>query len=563
MHAPGPGPNRPDRESSDGRAGYEWLLDSNGLTIPDALIGLGYGSHPLPNHKFQTLCLGPGDLRKVDCKHKVPPIQEPCDKPKQVGARAFGPVCHPSWTCRTCVCNWHNAMCNRHAATQPICDKKFVKGDYQREMSRAYTWFQKRQFEFASNFDCSLELELGWLHKWPVLKQTAIMRSWRNDALRLNALKCMVKREAGHKCPTKARNIQFYMNFVTQEATGPYITRLQKAFQKTYDGDVVTEGISVTYAGGLNAVALGKWMERALARGNRWFYERDGKNWDSTMHHGHFAFKRAIYCLGGLGDWYDKVLRASENCKGTYRSATRTYRYKVKGTTKSGHNDTSLGNSVINAGIAVEAMLRLGLRGDILVMGDDILIAIDSDFDAEKLADVERDLGIIPEYRKFTDWNQVSFISGIWLPAKAGLCFTALPGRILARLMYTTSPWSDKDMPGWATAVCTGLAPTLGGVPVVGAWLEICNPKKQASITIEHEMQHKLDLYSSQVEWDDKVWHHLAARYQMTEVELLDLHRQVLGLPRGRWYHRVLGLEHIIAVDTADVTERPVSAISL
>jgi len=146
--------------------------------------------------------------------------------------------------------------------------------------------------------------------------------------------------------------------------------------------------------------------------------------------------------------------------------------YVVDGTTKSGHNDTTLGNSLVNASIAYSAMVECGLKGHILVAGDDQLIAIEGDFDEHALAMAQAKCGIVPEYRKFDHALDVSFISGVWFPTATGFGFVPKPGRLLAKLFWTCTPPSRIKLGRYVSAVAQGLLPVCRGLPIVGPFLE-------------------------------------------------------------------------------------------
>jgi len=552
------------------------LLDIHGHLQPDMLKHIPYGVHALPTFKTSTLCLGPGDLSKVDRKHRVPAFEPwPCDKPNQSGSTAMGYVCWPSWTCRTCTCNFHNALCNRHAAAQPASEYNLSLAEKRsREaagnppppmLPLATAWFRQISQELAVAYDEKLAYEMNWMEKWSRRKQDAIRKSVLEDLVCHDKVTGMVKREGGHNCPTKSRAIQFNTNFATQADLGPTITRCQKAFSSVVDGERVISGVSVTFASGMNTRTLGAWMQRARRRGATHFYERDGKNWDATMNLFHMEFKRLILEMLCPEGWALNALEKAEITKGTYRGAFARLKYSVQGTTKSGHNDTSLGNSIINAGIAIQAMLALGLKGDIIVMGDDLLVAVQGDFDAAAFAAQEARTGIIPEYRKFCSWRDVSFISGCWLEAADGMAFVPLLGRILARLMWTTKHWPEKMVPGWRHGVVCGMKPAVGGLPVYGAWLDANAGKADKTGKVvklmEGDLLHKFECFSTVVEWDfESALKQMALRYHtsvdaLRGVDVLLRHLQ----PGKREFLRHPLLDAIIMHDTADIQERSVT----
>jgi hypothetical protein len=307
----------------------------------------------------------------------------------------------------------------------------------------------------------------AWMAKWPRGKQEAIDVSERRDEVRPELLKSMIKREINHSMPTKARLIQFYHNMATQAAFGPDFTTLQKSifgWSKSFRH----RGVRVTYASGLNPGQLGKWLSDALDRfPNPWFYERDGKNWDATMQRFHHLLKQRIYSAysPGLAAFVERGFECRAYCE----LPNGTFSYIIKGTVKSGHNDTTLGNSIINACIALECCIALGLEAEILVAGDDLLVVCNAN--PEGLAALEAEFGIKPEARVFRSYLDVSFISGCWLAGNGGFIFVPKLGRLLARLWWTASPPAARHMTNFKYSIVNGLLGACGEVPLYKEFL--------------------------------------------------------------------------------------------
>lgn len=312
-----------------------------------------------------------------------------------------------------------------------------------------------------------------WEGKWPVGKQRAIATSVRNDEVRPGLVKAMVKREIYHNVPSRARLIQFYSNLATQALFGPQFYALQDVVAHEFRDRIIGHGIDVTIACGMNADDLGAWMDRVMERNPYGFYERDGKNWDSTMTQVHAEFKRSLYSIFDpeLADF----VAACETVKGGAAIKDCYYRYTMAFTVKSGHNDTTLGNSLINAAIVIEALISLTLRGSILVMGDDVLVAIYDSFDSERIVEIEKGFGIQPEARVrgggFKDPERVTFISGCWMYDGA-YRFCPIPGRLIARTWWTVNnPGSGAKLDAYRRAVSLGLLASCRNMPVIRVFL--------------------------------------------------------------------------------------------
>jgi len=505
------------------------------------------GAYSLICNVLDTICLGPGDESRVDRRHRIitRPARFVCDKPAQVGARLMGLVFALSYTCRTCLCNAHNALCNRHLSKQPTTTKSFIHSLMALGLLRA-----RLRLAYA---DRSTEGFLNWLSKWPLAKRLNIARSVARDDVIPDRVKYMVKRESGHALVTKARGIQMYWNLATQEAFARECSSLQKACSDLFHFLDVGSGITITFASGFNALTLGAWMARAMASHSVCkFYERDGKNWDSTMSLELLEFKNQFYDVvdAGLANFARRCVTVT----GAIYSDENCIKYRVSGTTKSGHNDTSLGNSIINAFVAFESMVLCGLSGDILVAGDDLLVVVSGDFDVELLLATEASFGILPVGRKFDSVEHVSFISGVWFPSFDSYIFTPKPGRLLARLFWCTDPPSSKKHCDWVHSVVLGLWPVCQHLPVIREFLSV-HACSGARIAVS-----KMQTYDVDVGCVDtfSVRECFMRRYDLTinDIdEVVGFIRYVGPNPKVG-YHPVI--TKIMDVDLADCTDRPI-----
>ncbi len=483
-----------------------------------------------------TTCLGYGDESLIDPKHKVKVYGERlCTDTGHKGATLMGLVTRYAHVCRKCPCNLHNALCNRHLKVQPV-----MTGDLQ----AAYDYFDGDRQLLKYRYDEILpNIRRDWMSKWSKSKRESIMKSLMSDPYLFDQLAPFVKREISvsddNSPPSKARAIQGYKNMVSQYVTARAITAAQKAFARVY-GVKPRRDIDVCFASGLSSKSLGDWMtESERLYGKCWFYERDGKNWDATMNEHHFALKMHVLSMMVDEENTLTAVRAGYKCRATARFGKfgeKRISYSVEGTVKSGHNDTSLGNSIVNAGIAIAAMRKLGLKGRILVMGDDLLVALPNDFDADSLAEAERELGINPEYRKFDSPYDVTFISQMWYPTGRPdhMYFTGpKPGRILSKLFWTTKPPAQKHCDKWVHSVCQGLLPTCGSIPVLRAWLLKHDRDSRTTETAFKGKDLKwfrhLDLHYEKVDVDPKaVLEMFERKYRTTAVDIARLESKIM-----------------------------------
>jgi len=504
----------------------------------------------LPSNRTLAICLGSGDMSKLGKQTKYLRLDPeakrfPCSR-IQAGAECMGLVGKVSFVCKTCPCNAQRALEYRHGGPQPVVSRNF-------DLFISYigSVHDPVQDLFISSRAYWQE---HWLPKWPAVKQMLIRQSISKDPVMHDRVFAMVKRECDHKMPSRPRLIQYNVNLATQAHYAAEMYAMQKAWTTWFQRRNVGNGIRITFASGLNANTLGDWMRNVLEDVDApHFYERDGKSWDATMQAPHLGVRLAAYKLAGA-DFCESV---AKGFKVVGRDPHGPFKYQVDGTVKSGHNDTTLGNSIVNACIAYTAMRAMGLRGDIIVAGDDLLIVVAGDFDADALARVEGECGITPEYRKFDDPRDVSFISGIWLPIEDDWLFIPRPGRLLARLFWTTRPPPPKKRQLYLNSIVLGLRPTCGQIPVIGAFLD-AHYGDVSGAAIPHEKRLKV--------WGvgktaprAALLRVMASRYGLTEEEMVEAEEFLTSLAGrvGVFSHPVL--DRIMEVDLADLAGRPLS----
>jgi hypothetical protein len=196
----------------------------------------------------------------------------------------------------------------------------------------------------------------------------------------------------------------------------------------------------------------------------------------------------------------------------------------------------------------------MGLKASIIVNGDDALVAIAGDFDADRFAALEREHGIKPEFRKFHNPHDVSFVSGYWYPANDGFVFAPKPGRLLQRLFWTVKDIPLKRRADYVTAIARGLYPTCHSLPIIGAFLEAhmltCAAPKYKYNYDEVVQTCSADIYE-----------HFAFRYGVSVKDLKDVEDLIRQVPPGAALLRHWVVDAIIAHDCGELSDRPLSLV--
>lgn len=472
-----------------------------------------------------------------------------CPLPPKVGGRLYGVATALSEVARRCPCNVVNALKTRHLVASTDVDF-FVLADAE-AVHQELVQILRRAPE-SLDFD-------EWLLRWPAQKRRAL-----SDALltplpyrQRNRVKAFAKRETAMKLK-KVRAIQMYANLAAQAESGYRVTRLQRSMKRAFRCTPVAAagGSTITFASGMSAADLTAWATVA-AHDALFFIEQDGKNWDSTINRRlqDFKFRAFDACDPGLG----VLLREGLNVRGTSRGGIR---YRAFATTKSGHNDTTIGNSYINALIALTTLRILGWVGHVIVAGDDLLVAVvraprrprsgrwSTDFAA-----VARRFGIVPETGVFTDITDCTFISGRFVGPDRLFCPKI--GRLTTRLNWTCSLVGRPDVHRRGIRLGLGSTGRLGVIrALVDPFDNLGEGRARLGVLPHHTQAH------------EGVTHSLLDDHYRLPVGSLDeiarwLVAQAQPAPRdpkagwGRVVEPCAPLAHMIRIDFADMNIRP------
>lgn len=516
----------------------------------------------------KAVCFG---IQKVDIDpiHSIHHNVHVCNKPEKLGARLYG-LGKPTFSCNTCCCNALTSLSKRHLKPQPPTTDTPHRALalMKRIMPKVKAIYIKKMMEYSPE---------QHRERWPLAKRDAIKRELYQQmkTIKPDAVKLMVKDECG-AYPTKPRGIQFYPNLATQDHLAWKFYCLQKAmcevFKQGGEFDIMLRSlgirVSTTIASGMNQHDIGNWMQNALDDiGSYQINERDGKAWDSTV----TKKMREACCM-----LYEKVdpqiakfARKGISVKGRYRCFTtgQTIRYKAVGTTKSGHNDTSLGNGLINLMMTLETAIRLHLRAHIIVTGDDMLTVFargDGSLNFDDFAEIERGFGIVPEGAIFDDYRQCTFASGCFVPGVDGIVFTPLPGKIMRKLFSSHKHIPAKHINSWKHTVVQGMSAIFGNMPLINEFLDANDVPDAASNNnllsrgMNWKFKHLLNP-DIEVRFEPDVIHDwFTHRYGISGIELSESIDYITSLRGKIAYLNNPIIDHIIKADTVDPMDRKI-----
>jgi len=373
----------------------------------------------------------------------------------------------------------------------------------------------------------------------------------------------------------KGRLISAHANAVTAQHLKAKFLAIQYAQKQVMDGSLARINgvrVGILASSGKNAFELGAEFAAILAIGVLLYYERDFKRFDSSNQWIHLLLKCRCWrkAVGPeMVQWLTQLANTTRGRCTVKRDKIEslTYKFAVRGTVKSGHNDTSSGNTQVNAMATVEAVVRARIHSITFIVGDDALVCCLEKTTQEQIdtmMKVERSVGHMPEGRSFAEPWQVTFASGRFYPLKdGGWVFGPLIGRLLTRLWWSKSSMSEKQRQRWLKTVAMGLKGVCGGLPVLGS---LVGPAADLRVNQLDEVERERLCDADQghfktgdqvAHYGPEIWGYVAKIYGVSEDDLrvADKLVRAYALVPCLLKHRVL--EVIVAHDLADLMDRP------
>jgi len=531
-----------------GNPGSGFTVGERGIDPVDVAIEhYPDGIYSLPSVSYLTTCLG-YPAKPLSPPHQLfaqPPRDKFCED-YTIGATQVGPSARPGYVCRNCPCNFMNALVNRHGAVAPVPIRQWNYAyGLMDELKRDRPWdtgavdpLDRRQ----------------WMLKWPLSKRLSILESEKFDDVMPWRTKASLKRDSSNKPWTKARMIQAYYNQATQSEYGPWMYALQKAVFDWFNAHAEVSGIRMTMASGQPPSVMADWMSRVHLRfGSRpYFRERDGKNWDSTM--GKWAYDIFIDLCRSVDRGLAEYVEAGYAAMGFAFFKRGVFKYRLVGGTKSGFSQTTVFNSLINMLIAFETLRFHGCPGEILVAGDDLLVA--TGVDPTGHAEYEAGFGIVPESRVFRDYLDVTFISSCWIAGEFGFRFVPILGRLLARLGVAVNPPPPKKHAVYWSSIVAGLTTVVGQLPL---YTDFLRAAVSGSIPLGKDYNMWVAQYGGDP-IDDHMYGELRRKYDFTVDEFEELRRYLASIPARPVLFKHHLVDRVLDKDLADLLARPLAS---
>ncbi len=305
----------------------------------------------------------------------------------------------------------------------------------------------------------------------------------------LRKVKPHVKSEVSISKPKKARLIQAYQNDCASYIRANEYRAMHKAAIMVCSRVCHRPfTIHVQMASGLTHVEIASELQHMLSlygTGFVYWYESDGKNWDSTVQMAHRVWLWNIYQLlsSDLHRHASQCSRATGRIRGRGAMQLAWLVYTVMWTVFSGHQDTTAGNGMIRVegNHSTLAGLPQPLRPSAafgFVMGDDCINAlayehpIDPVLLNRTLNMLEARSGMTPESGVFTDLSQCSFLSATFANTTNGLHMFPAPGRVLAKLFWSVVSVPPRRQSSYIRQIAESMLPVFRGFSALTEFLE-------------------------------------------------------------------------------------------
>jgi len=292
---------------------------------------------------------------------------------------------------------------------------------------------------------------------------------------------------------------------------GMIIKTISKIIAKLWNFENPDGIPQITYfSTGQNKVSIGRWLDRQLLKNHPVFYNTDYSRFDASTSEFLLRAETEVYKAIYPDDtefhqWcylqhntHGSVYVQQENSKNKCKVS-----YGCRGTRKSGEQNTSLGNTIVNVLVQIYAMsLQINDfwkqfnqgKIDILVLGDDTAICLDGINlnEIRYVKDIRR-LGLVIRLEKQTQYT-LQFCSSRFVPAIVNgvqtHVLTQKFGRNLSRAYTSTEYYKSDKAASWIRQVSQMYRQDFSMVPFMFHWHDQKYQKYRsynANVVVKHD----------------------------------------------------------------------------
>lgn len=344
-------------------------------------------------------------------------------------------------------------------------------------------------------------------------------------------------------------------------STGPYIYAISKRIAQVYNNSY-----KICYCSGMNAFQVGDWLKHALTVlcskygiEDPIFVENDFSQFDTSVNEKFCGFEVEIFkklCefeQSGPDKTCHEYLKAQVKTKGQTKDGTITYH--VLGTRKSGDNNTSIGNSLIN--LSMQLFAYKNIKTLIIVLGDDSLTIMDKKYlNTQESIKIFNNLGFDAKVKCSKKLAQVEFCSSVFIPLANG-SYVLLPkfGRFLSKHGCSFSIVAKNNPEGFMKEIATAYRHLIG-IPLYGDLIKYYldrTASAKATNVLTDEIKYKIGLPNEEVIIDiQKYKQFIYDRYELQMEEAQEelkntLNRTGQGVSHTLTFGKLI--ERIIRID--------------
>jgi hypothetical protein len=251
------------------------------------------------------------------------------------------------------------------------------------------------------------------------------------------------------------------LSIITGRGARALAKETRDGFYPDFTAAGVRKGKQIVYTCGLSGEDIGqafasaiKCIESMCLPGEQVvFVEDDESRFDLHLTEGPFKYLEQIY-FKKLPSYIAKLLRRSPKTRGRTCLGTK---YTVPFTMQSGWPDTSVGDTLVNI------ILKLNAHGPggkwiSIICGDDS-VTVTTDRELRKLGGLEQikskytDLGMEVEMMLRTDPLDVEFCSGRFFPSRKGWIMMPKPGKLIGKLGFDMVDRPKKQWVPWLRSI--------------------------------------------------------------------------------------------------------------
>jgi hypothetical protein len=286
---------------------------------------------------------------------------------------------------------------------------------------------------------------------------------------------------------------------------GPRVKKISKILSSMWSFidagmDAIHTLTGITYySTGHNKVSIGRWMDKQLRKLRPRFYETDYERFDASTIDALMALEACVYLFlhpddSEFEEWLSTQLDTNGTLSikaGSKDPQWQKVVYFCRGTRKSGDQNTSVGNTIVNILVQLYVLSVTTFTGpmtvfdalnngtlDLLVLGDDTVICIDGiEIPQQAYVTKIRELGLVIKLIQKSQYN-VTFCSSYFVPAVVdGLethILTQKLGRNLSRAYNSHLHYNTKiTANGWVKSNAYAYMKDYQHIPFMYHWHQV------------------------------------------------------------------------------------------